>query len=107
MDPRTALSNWASQTDPPNQLGESMLHLRQTQSCAELRNKEAVVFALGKDLMAQCGIVLQRITSRRMQRNQPGFSELRVPNMNDTVDEIHILAIQCEAFTDPHAGDYK
>jgi hypothetical protein len=52
MDPRTALPSRASQSDPPNQLAESMLHLRQTQSCAELRNKEAVVFALGKDLVA-------------------------------------------------------
>jgi anaerobic glycerol-3-phosphate dehydrogenase len=107
MDPWTALPSRASQSDPPNQLAESVLHLRQTQSCAELRNKEAVVFGLGKDLVAQCGIVFQRITSRRMQRNQPGFSELGIPNMNDAVNEIHILAIQCEAFTDPHAGDHK
>jgi hypothetical protein len=42
-----------------------------------------------------------------MQRNQPGFSELGVPNMNDAANEICILAIQCEAFTDPHAGDHK
>jgi hypothetical protein len=30
MDPRTALPSRASQSNPPNQLGESMLHLRQT-----------------------------------------------------------------------------
>jgi hypothetical protein len=42
-----------------------------------------------------------------MQRDQPGFSEFGATNMNDAADEIHILAIQCEAFTDPHAGDYK
>jgi hypothetical protein len=52
MNPWTALPSRASQSDPPNQLAESVLHLRQTQSCAELRNKEAVVFALGKDLVA-------------------------------------------------------
>jgi hypothetical protein len=52
MDPRTPLPSRASQTDPPNQLAQSMLHLRQIQSCAELRNKEVVVFALGKDLVA-------------------------------------------------------
>jgi len=52
MDSWTALPNRGSQSDPLNQLAESMLHLRQTQSCAELRNKEAVVFALGKDLAA-------------------------------------------------------
>jgi len=57
--------------------------------------------------MAQCGIVLQRITSRRMQRNQPGFSELGVANMDDAADEIHILAIQCEAFSDPHPANNK
>jgi len=42
-----------------------------------------------------------------MQGNQPGLPEFRVANVNDAVKEIHILAIQCEAFTDPHAGDYK
>jgi hypothetical protein len=52
MNPWTALPSPCSQTDPPNQLAESMLHLRQTQSCAEFRNKEAVVFALWKDLVA-------------------------------------------------------
>jgi len=52
MDPRTTLANWASQSDPPNQLAESVLHLGQTQPCAEVRNKEAIVFGLGKDLVA-------------------------------------------------------
>ena len=52
MDPRTALPSRASQTNPPNQLAESMLHLRQTQSCAEFRYKEAVVFVLRKDVVA-------------------------------------------------------
>jgi len=107
MDPRTALPSRDSQSDPPNQLAESMLHLRLAQSRAEFRNKEAVIFALGKDLVAQCGIVLQRITGRRMQRNQPGFSELGVANMDDAADEIHILAIQCEAFSDPHPANNK
>jgi len=52
MDSWTALPNRASQSDAPNQLAESMLHLRQTRFSAELRNKEEVVFALGKDLAA-------------------------------------------------------
>ena len=38
MDPRTALPSRASQSHPPNQLAESMLHLRQAQSRAEFRN---------------------------------------------------------------------
>jgi len=52
MDSWTALPNRASQTDPPSQLPERMLDVRKAQSCAELRNKEALVFGLWEDSTA-------------------------------------------------------
>jgi hypothetical protein len=52
MDSWTALPNRASQTDLASQLPKRMLNVRQAQSCAELRNKEAVVFGLREDSAA-------------------------------------------------------
>ena len=52
MNPRTTLPSRASQSDPPDQLPESLLHSRQTQSCVEFRNQEAAVFARGNDFVA-------------------------------------------------------
>jgi hypothetical protein len=52
MNSRTALPNRTSQTDPASQLPERTSEVRQAQSCAELRNKEAVVFGLREDLAA-------------------------------------------------------
>jgi len=40
-----------------------------------------------------------------MQWNQTGLSKLGLTNMEDTVDEIHVLAIQCNTFTEPQTGD--
>ena len=52
MDSWTALPNRASQTGPASQLPERMLDVRKAQSCAELRNKEAIVFGLWEDSTA-------------------------------------------------------
>jgi hypothetical protein len=52
MDSWTALPNRASQTDPSSQLPERTSEVRQAQSFAELRNKEAVVFGLWEDSTA-------------------------------------------------------
>ena len=52
MDSWTALPNRASQTGPASQLPERMLDVRKAQPCAELRNKEAVVFGLREDSTA-------------------------------------------------------
>jgi hypothetical protein len=52
MDSRTALPNRTSQTDPASQLPERTSKVRQAQSFAELRNKEAVVFGLWEDSTA-------------------------------------------------------
>jgi hypothetical protein len=40
-----------------------------------------------------------------MQWNQAGLSELALTNMEDTVDEIYVLVIQCKTFADPQTGD--
>jgi len=40
-----------------------------------------------------------------MQWDQTGLPELGLANMQDAGDEIHILAIQCNAFADPQTGD--
>jgi hypothetical protein len=105
MDSWTALPNRASQTDPASQLPERTSEVPQAQSCAELRNKKTVIFRLWEDSTAQCGIVLQRIASRRMQWDQTRLSELGLTNMEDTVDKIHVLAVQCKTFADPQTGD--
>ena len=52
MDSWTALAHRASQTDPASQLPERTSKVRQAQSFAELRNKEAVVFGLWEDSTA-------------------------------------------------------
>jgi len=52
MDSWTAQPNRASQTDPASQLPERTSKVRQAQSFAELRNKEAVVFGLWEDSTA-------------------------------------------------------
>jgi hypothetical protein len=52
MDSRTALPSRTSQTDPASQLPERTSEVRQAQSFAELRNKEAVVFGLREDSVA-------------------------------------------------------
>ena len=52
MDSRTALPNRTSQTDPASQLPERTSEVRQAQSFAKLRNKEAVVFELREDSTA-------------------------------------------------------
>jgi hypothetical protein len=36
---------------------------------------------------------------------QTGLSELGLANMEDTVDEVHGLAIQCNTFAEPQTGD--
>jgi hypothetical protein len=36
-----------------------------------------------------------------MQWDQTGLPELGLTNMEDTVDEIHVLAIQCKTFSYP------
>jgi len=63
MDSRTALPNRTSQTDLASQLPERTSKVRQAQSFAELRNKEAVVFGLWEDSTAKCGIAIQRVAS--------------------------------------------
>jgi hypothetical protein len=40
-----------------------------------------------------------------MQWDQTGLSELGLTNMEDTVDEIYVLVIQCKAFADSQTGD--
>jgi hypothetical protein len=40
-----------------------------------------------------------------MQWDQTRLSELGLMNMEDTVDEIHVLAIQCNTFAEPQTGD--
>jgi len=52
MDSWTTLPNRTSQTDPASQLPERTSEVRQAQSFAEFRNKEAVVFGLRKDSAA-------------------------------------------------------
>jgi len=52
MDSRTALPNRASQTGRASQLPEGMLDVREAQSCAEIRDKEALVFRPWEDSTA-------------------------------------------------------
>ena len=105
VDSRTALPCRASQPDGETQVSEGVLGLGAAQARGEFGNEETRVLGLGEDSIPYCGIVLQGVASRRMQRDQAGLSELGLINMEDTVGEIHILTIQSQAFADAQAGD--
>ena len=68
----------------------------------ELR-KNAQSFGTGKTASAMPRVVAQRRQRRRVDRDQAILAELGLPDVQDTVGEVDIGAIEAERFAGPQA----
>src|SRR6266849_460057 len=75
------------------------------QTSASVIQKEARRSGPGQELRAPLGVVGEHGARGSMQRNQPRFVELRLPNEQETFLQIHVALLQPYDFTQPQPAD--
>ena len=97
----------AAQTEPLGQPSERPIQGRRDNPAAGSGYEEGLGDYAAQEGIASFAVGLQLGEGRRVDGDQPGFTELRIADGDDAQIEIDILDIEIQGFADPHPSDSK
>ncbi len=92
-----------TQSNLPGQGIEGAVDLAFVQLVAVLVYEEVALGARVKAAVPAFHIICQDLTSRGMQRHQPGLSKLGTPNRENACGAVHVLSPKMQRLTEPQA----
>ena len=90
----------SAQTGLLRQVVEGSAHRGTHQAAAMIVEKETGRRCVAKEPVAAFSLVGYDIPSGSVERNQPGFSKLRLADGEDSLAKIHMRPLQFEGLTD-------
>lgn len=95
----------AAHPELPGQSQERPIQNSRDNSTSERRYEEWLGNPARQESIALVPVSFQHIAGRRVNRDQSGFSELRVTYGENALVEIDIFKVKVDGFTDSHPGD--
>ena len=100
VKPQTLVILRPAQADLPRQVVERSTNRRAVQTAAVIVEKEAGRRCVAQKPVAAPGVIGHDVPSGSMEWNQAGLAELRLPDGEDAVAEVHIWPLQLEHLAD-------